>query len=591
MKLSHHICFYWQKWMLLQIAVLLIAPFVLLAAPGIMEEEGIRRVHAHLLLKDYDSALREAQELYESFPGSSSVGSAYIEALSASGYEMQALEIWDRLSTRHSSLLQNNQLLEALSWGMLRKALESNQYAIRLSALIGAYITRDVRAVPFLLRSMRDSNAVIRSVAVRMAADFGDAVLKDELIRLMSDEKIWFVRLEVIKTAGNLRMQSLAPRLKAILTADKNTLEERQFAIEALIQIYDRISLEEIIDLAHSNRAPMRQLACQFAVHFQVKEAKDEVIQLAFDSHPAVRIAALNAIGLLYRNEMPAGQITEIASRLFDDSNPAVSITAAWLAALGDPSVAEAVFLRWVCHDSSENRRLAAAAIAATGDRCIALARQTLEESEDLYVQVNIALGLIGQRVEVARSCDAIYEFLNREKRMWMWDDRPNRLFTVLAPSQVRHSDQIPNYPQAIDQMTRLDLLSVMALVEDPRAQEAIKTFLQNKSWGITGVAAAMLVKEGDSSALDAVRNLVEDPNPDVRLQACLVLSMSGHDSSVVLTLQKAYSEADHDRKRMILEALSQVGDIESLPFLISVLKEPFQIFRVMAAACIIRLM
>jgi len=568
---------------------LIAVPYCLFAAPGIMEDEGIRRVQAHLLIEDNDAALQEAQELYDSFPSSQAVGATYIEALAANGFEMAALHVWNSLSLKNPNLVQDRHLLEELSWGVLRKGVESNQYAIRLSSLIGAYLTRDVRAVKILLRMMRDSNAVIRSVAVQMAAGFADAPLKDEIVRLMSDEKIWFVRLELIKSIGALRMKEISFKLKEILSTERNTFEERQLAIEALIKIYDQISVDEIRNLAANSRAGIRQLACQLAAHFQVKEAREIVLQLASDSHPDVRVAALNAIGLVYVDQSALNQLKEIVLRSLDDSHPTVSITAAWVATLIDPKLSEPAFLRWIDSDLAENRRLAAGALAATGGRCISLEKRVLEMSRDPYVQVNVSLGVIGQRVEVKRCCDTIYDFLMKEKRMWMWDNRTNPLFQVLAPSQVRHIDQIPNYPESVDQMTRLNLVSLMVLVEDDRAQEALKSFLQKKSWGITGVAAAMLLKEGDHGSLDVVHNLLDDPDPNVRLQACLVLSMLGRDENMIFNLQRTYVHSDHERKLHILEALSHIGSVDSLPFLVGILEEPFQVLRVAAAACIIQ--
>ena len=564
-------------------------PCLAFAGPNITEDEGIRRVQAHLLIEDNDAALREAQELYDSFPGSRPVGSVYVEALAANGFDQNAVHAWNLLSLHYPDLIQDRHLLEELSWGVLRKGIESNQYSIRLASLIGAYLTHDVRAVRILLRMMRDSNAVIRSVAVQMATGFADAPLKDEIVRLMAEEKIWFVRLEVIKAVGTLRMKEMASQLQAILATEKNTFEEREVAIEALLAIYDSITLDELKKLAASNRAPMRHLACNAAAHFRLKEAQDVIVCLAADPHPHVRIAALNAIGLVYLEGMPPEQAHIILQKGIEDSNPAVAITAAWALAIIDPAASEPVFLRYLQSDLAENRRLAAGALSATGNRCAALAQRILSESQDPYVRVNVAMGLIGQRLDVKRCCDTIYDFLTSEKRMWMWDNRTNPLFQVLAPSQVRHVDQIPNYPEAIDQMTRLNLVSMMALVEDSRAQEALKSFLQKKNWGITGVAAAMLLQEGDAGSLDVVRNLLQDPDPQVRIQACLVLSMLGHEESVVLDLQKAYGPSDRERKLHILEALGRIGSAESISFLVGVLDEPFQILRVAAAAGIIQ--
>jgi HEAT repeat protein len=244
---------------------------------------------------------------------------------------------------------------------------------------------------------------------------------------------------------------------------------------------------------------------------------------------------------------------------------------------------------KWLTDSLPENRRMAAAALASVGARGIGLSVKTLKESLDPYVRANIALGLLGQRVEVKGCCDFLYEFLQTEKRMWMIDKRPNPLFSILAPSQVRHNDQIPNYPEAQDQMTRLTLVSLLALVDDPRALAALKTFLQRKGWGISGVAAATLLHEGDESALEVVKQLVNDPDPNVRMQACLVLAMFGKDESVIRDLQGAYAGADHEKKLHILEALGKIGNTQSFSFLVGVLREPFPILRVAAAAALIQ--
>jgi HEAT repeat protein len=548
------------------------------------EEEGLRRVHAHLLIEDAPSALSEAQELATQYPDSLNASKTLIEAMAANGLEEQALDLWNSVTTSHPDLLYDRHLLEELSWGVLKKGIQSTQYGVRLAATIGAYLTKDVRAVPILLKMMRDSNAIIRSVAVQMSTSYRDAPLKDEITRLMTDEKVWMVRLEVIKAIGALRIKELAGKLQTLVQSEKTTIEERQVAIAALLEIYDEISLPELQSLSRSNRAGLRHLACSIAAHFHMKEAKEEIVRLMQDTHSAVRIAALNAYGLCYREKG-----TDVLNEVLNDTDPAVAITASWAAFLVDPALGEKHLAKWLTDSLPENRRLAAAALAAVGSRGVPLSIKALKENPDPYVKANVALGLLGQRQEVKGCCDLIYDFLQTEKRMWMMDTKPNPLFQILAPSQVRHKDQIPNYPEATDQMTRLNLVSLLALVEDPRALPALKTFLQRRSWGISGVAAATLIQEGDETALEIVRQLLNDSEANVRMQACLVLAMFGKDESVLWELQGAYSGADHEKKLHILEAVGRVGNAHSYSFLVGVLREPFPILRVAAAAALIQ--
>jgi HEAT repeat protein len=560
------------------------ALFLFILAAGLHEEEGVRRVQAHLLIDDPASALKEAQSLAEKYPDSRLVSATLIEAFAAGKKEEEALEAFHRFSFKHPDLIADRHLLEEIGWGVLKRGLESTQNGVRLSAMIGAYLTHDVRTVPILQRMMRDSNAIIRSVAVQMSCSYGDAPLKDEVARLMEEEKVWVVRLEVIKAIGAMKMSVLAPKLKAIVQSERATYEERQLAIEALLNIYEDISLEEFKTLAVSNRAGIRHLACSIAAYFEIEGAKDEIVKLIQDPHPDVRIAALNAFGLLYGKE---GK--EPLLEALKDPNAGVAITAAWAAMLVDPAFGAPFLVEWLQSSLPENRRLAAAALAATGGRGSELSVKTMKESSDPYVKANLAIGLLGQRIEVPLCCDSIYHFLQEEKRMWMWDTRPNPLFQTLAPSQVRYVDHIPNYPESIDQMTRLNLVSLLAIVEDGRASDALKSFLQKRAWGISGVAAATLLQEGDESALAVVRECLNDSDPNVKLQACLVLAMMGKDESVLSELQGAYAGSDHERKLHILEALGRVGNAHSYSFLIGVFNEPFPIFRVAAAAALIQ--
>jgi HEAT repeat protein len=555
----------------------------------IAADASVRRVHAHLLIDDAPSALQEARKAALEKPASKEVAIALIEALAANGLEEEALDQWTTLSRSYPDLIGNRALIENLSWGILHKALGSQQQGVRLGALVGAYLTRDVRALGVLKQMMRDSNAVIRAIAIQMTASYGDAPLKQEIVRLWEEEKVWMVRLQVIKAAGALRMKEMVPQLESLFASEKATYEERGAAVEALVQIADRATLADIERLASSNRAGYRHLACLLADHFAVEGAADTIARLTADSHPAVRTAAFNAFAVRYRFASDLDKQRQVIERGLRDEDPAVAITASWAALLIDRQWGEKELRKWIADPLPENRRLAAAALSAGGEKGVALAKELMRESRDPYVRANLALGLIGQRTDLPTAAETLYRFLNEEKRMWMRDGRKNPLFTPIAPSQVRHNDQMPNYPEAIDQMTRLELVTLLAIVEDPRALEALKTFLQRKTWGITGYAAATLLQEGDETALDLIRSLTTDPEPNVRLQACLVLAMLGKDDSVVKELQSAYARADHEKKLYILEAIGRIGGAESPQFLLSCLQEPFPMLRVAAASALIQ--
>ena len=173
-----------------------------------------------------------------------------------------------------------------------------------------------------------------------------------------------------------------------------------------------------------------------------------------------------------------------------------------------------------------------------------------------------------------------------KQNERWMWEEQG--VFQVLAPSTVKYDELIPNCPEAKNQLVRLEVLNLLAILQYPKAQQAARSFLQNQTWGITGVASALLLTEGDEAAKDIVEELLKDPNQKVRVQAALILSLWGRGDNSVAVLQDAYQDADRDLKEKILEGIARVGHHTSIPFLLKRLHEPYQTLRIIAAAALL---
>lgn len=557
---------------------------------GIEEKaELINRIETHFLLEDSFSALKEAEKGLKLYPSSLEINCSYLKALIGCGSDSEAIKMLNTLPANLSSLKGNTQLLEDISWGILKKGLNSTQYTTRLSSLIGVFFTHDARAVGVLNNLMSDSNAILRSVAVTLAASYKDDIIKDKIASLLETEKVWLVRLEVLKAIGLMKISEKAESLKNILKDNKATFQERALSINALVDIYDSIDQPELNLLLDSPYAGFRSLGCELGTRFKVKEVKDKILNLVFDPRSDVRISALNAIVLFYKDEIDQSKLIKTLGEVYKDSNPFVAITAAWAGLIIDKEKGSFHLQRWLFDKYAENRRFAAAALAQAGIHGVELGKHVLTNSEDPFVKANIALGLIGQRESTRDCCDILYSFIQSKKQMWMWESSQNSLFKILSPSEIRHLDQLPNYPEAIDQVVQLNILSMLAILEDPRAQEAIKSFLKRKTWGITGLAAITLLQEGDEESLNLLRTLLKDKDKYVRIQAALALAIIGKDKCAFPVLEEAYFSADHELKLNILGAIAHISNKEAFPFLLKVLEEPFQILKVAAASAIIQ--
>ncbi len=562
---------------------------LLLAVPILLFSEGtqepLSRIYAHVHIHDTTSAIREARGALLAFPESADVKRALITSLSMHGEELEALKTWHSFKDSFQDERVKRLLLEQIAWGVIHSADHSTQNLVRLYAIIGASLTRDARSLPLLLDALRGSNATLRAIAVRLSVSMRDTLLQEELLRLLQTEPNWHVRLEVIQAVGRLQIKEGQSALKQIVASDASTPQERQAAITALIQMLDRVEPQEIACLFKSPYSGHRALACEIVSYFELDREVEGVLALLQDSSSDVRMAALNCLALLGKKSA-----LQRVKQLESDLPSEVAITASWAALLLGDDPEKSPLRAWL-HSAREcDRSLAAGAVATLGARGVQIAYEGLKSSDDLYVQVTLAKGLIGQRAHTELAADAILKALNEKSTaLWMWSTHPNPMFESLAKSTLWHTEELANYPYVVDQLIRLELLSLLATIDDPRAMCAVKEFLQHQRAQVVGAAAYVLLETGDEEALRLVKGLLGEKEEKVRLQAALNLALFGKDPDALATLQSLYPKVRTEEKLSILEALSHVGDAASIPFFVERLAEPHQTLRVAAASALMQ--
>jgi len=137
--------------------------------------------------------------------------------------------------------------------------------------------------------------------------------------------------------------------------------------------------------------------------------------------------------------------------------------------------------------------------------------------------------------------------------------------------------------------LTRLDILNYLAILRHPEAEEAVKSFLKHQIFGVSFAASSTLLQEGGEGAYAILRNLLKSEDEMIRIQAALVLALSGRDTDAVTELQAAYPHVDREMKINILGAIGHVGDQQSLSFLLRQLEESHQILKVLVASALIQ--
>lgn len=541
----------------------------------------LRQIESHLLLEDYFSALELAKKAKYLYPEALDIHKAYIKALARSGKEKEA--ILELHKQPLEEWVKEPECLKEISWAILKKGFDSPQYSLKLTSLIACAITQESRAIPFLLKTLEAQNNILKQLAFQLTGYFPDQIVKEKLSELLDKEQSWDLKLQLIQAIGRLKIKEKTTDLKAILGSEKTTFEEKGMAVEALIQMYDKIDLCQLRLLLHSPVSGLRQLGLELAAYFQVPEALEKVFSLIKDDSFLVRFSALEALFLYYKDSIPKESLLKALVPLLKDSHPKVAVEAALVLLSVEKKLGEEAFLKFLLSSDPTVARLAAGRLQKAGAKGVDLALSGLKLSQDPFVRANLALALVSQRQNLDLCFEAFDQFFRQKKELWMWQDGG------ISPSRVRHIAELPNYPKYMDQKVQLDILLLLSSLDDVKALKRLKLLLTEKTHGLTSFAASALLQEGKLQDSGLLYRLLKDKDPALRVEAALILAIYHKDKTVLPILEKAYLEAGHELKLEILGALGFIGSKSSLPFLLKTLEEPLPILRIATAAALIQ--
>ena len=174
----------------------------LYAAPPLSEQEVVSRVSHHLVLENFTSAYKEIDKGIALFPHSKSIQKMQIELFAKSIEEEEMLRAFEAYILLFPDELNNQELLELVSWGVLSHAGDSPLLPIQVAAMLGAVYTQDVRAVDIVYMGLNHTSAHVRSAAVQLVPYMRDQKLVETLITLYTNEDFWPLRLQIIDVLG-----------------------------------------------------------------------------------------------------------------------------------------------------------------------------------------------------------------------------------------------------------------------------------------------------------------------------------------------------------------------------------------------------
>jgi HEAT repeat protein len=418
----------------------------------------VRRIEAHLLIKDLPSAYQEAKQAFILYPDNQMIHEAYIRATARLGYEKEMLLAWQKYFKRFPDPI-NRQLVEEMAWGVLDKASQSHSLITRQLALLAAFFCNDSKGVEILFQGMQDCNYAIRAFAVKLASQLHDEKLICLIKQLFYSEKVPLVRYEVIKAIGTMKIFELKDELELFISSEQNLSEEKALAIQSLVSLLDAPQREEIVHLTQSNRVGLRLVACESIAHFQSIRDLDQLLILTGDYHPDVKMASYQALGMM-KPTKHKDIILEAARKGIKDHHFKVALSAAWVLMLYQEEEAKEVLERYLLSSKAEVRLIASAALAQSGKAGINLASRFFKTHTDPYVRLNLACGLVKQRVHLKSASQVIKQVLVSQKEKFC--EVTCGIFNPIASTYYHQSEEVSEHPEMDNQLLRLEWFNLL---------------------------------------------------------------------------------------------------------------------------------
>ena len=531
------------------------------------------RIEALLTIGDAQQALIELEPLLAQDPDNKGLQRLEVMSLAKRADITALLKAY----SRYHDLAKcdfDTKLLEDVAWAIIKNASQSSSPFIRQEAYIASFMANDASGIPTCLKALNDPSEQLRLMATALAARAHDEALQIQTHHAIKHDASSRVRLESINAVGATRYEGAKETLLAILDAKECDAEEKRAAIAALSNITKDVDGNTIKTLVKSERASLRILACELVLGHYGETHATNLLPLMQDSVFDVRLAAIGCIAALGVKPDEASM-----KHILAHQDIKTKILANWLALVVGYNESQAINnLRTFLQLKDRTLRLfTSGAIAHSGHH---VKHFSSFVTDDPLVRMNLAIGCIWQRHDIKNASHHLLVALKDPTRLsWQYVG----VISFVGPSTTSHAGGISRLPESQDLLCRLELYSMLGTCNTVSIHEPLRAFLRDRTWGISGHCACLMMQEG-LMCFDELRTLLNDPCCEISLQAAFILAFYAQDDEALKVLINAFKGESRQMKEYILFAVATIGTKSALPFLIQVLNEPFESLRVSAA-------
>jgi HEAT repeat protein len=549
-------------------------------------EELHEKARLALLLHDTRLAGTTLEQLYERDPHDAKTIRLLFQYHALQSDIEGMRQLWLKVSNKGEKI--PSEILEEISWTIIRMSAKAPHPRIRAEALFAAAGTQDARGMQVLHAFLFDQNESVQELALQVATAYPDAPIQERASELLQKAspgvKLAAARLFVAQKSARAK-----DVLEALLT-DESLSEDDQVEVSFLLaQQADSLDPELFSKALRDRRPNVRMLAASYALQHPSTAAITMVVSLLSDPSAGVRIRAMEAVGV-WQKFLSVEDMNRmvVAGRTHIQSSQKDAITAAWLlCTCEDPQIrkegSEALlsFLK----GSPERMRMACSLIIKLGAQGVPLAYQALSCTHDNICRLNLAAFLLRHRQYVHEAACILRQTLVGYTTLLEMESE-NSMF--VRPSQGFHHPTIPRLPESQDLFVRLQLTALQCYAGEKIEKKDIEKIMGDRAWGATVFAAGFLFAEFSSSLEEVLTPLLSHETETVRVQAALLLATVGKSKSAAKILWEQYEIASKEGKEALLLGFGALPFEQVSEKIAPVLFDPSPVLRTRAAGALL---
>lgn len=557
-----------------------------------VREKGFReKISYHLLIRNDAEAINQANEAVQLFPYSINLRKLYLESLSSLGAEKKLLRAWQQFSRDFPGEKYEDGVLELIAKGVLHNAELSEMYVSKHYRYAVADAFTDASSVESLKEGLQDSNFVVREMALTAALSHGDDTLCDDIVELVKTEKVASVKRKAIEVLLRIKGSEARPLVEEVLMDPNLSYMDRISFLLTILDGKDKITRDELVKLTTSKQTVERLIACYVYSYFSHKEDLDLLKPLLQDPIQDVRIQAITSLGQLHISAIDGESIQGLLSKNVSEGTTEAALLSSWACLVSKVPLKEAPLRDFLYHSNQKIRLQAASLIGYSLPYTQDMAEEFFETHTDPFVRLNLSLSLLAHRKRVPEASDQVFAFLESHESAQFKTSFPYPMETIwpssLIEDQERMMGEVPGVMQS--EIVHFCLLNLMAILEDPRAIDAISNFLDTHHSNVALASLAQFIRAESSHILDLICSFFDHPDMNKRVQAAALVALLKKEEKALSVLYEAYPKGDRQLKEMIIMIVGQMGSKDSIPFLMDAIYEPSQSLRVVAASSLMK--